>query len=92
MIVRRLLLPIKAREPFKNIFDHILDSADGGEFKVGFKFAMCSDRGPAIGAGNDGIIGWVIGDDDSGAPAYFALRGNGKIDGFAHLGTPQNYD
>lgn len=89
MIVHRLLFKLEVGKPFETFRELIPEGVTSGLSKIGFEFAISSEIGPAMDASDDRIIGWVIGNIDSDAATYRAMRRSGKIDSLIHSVTPQ---
>lgn len=83
MIIERLELQFETGTTPEGILDRLLELFPHGLNsplpEVGFELSARAQLGPALWAGDDGIVGRIIGHTDSGVPAHLAMKRNGDV-------------
>lgn len=76
MEVKKMVIELSSLE---DAFGDIDCMALGPLDTLSFDVAPATDRDLAGLAFGDGVVGWVVGEFDSGAPAFLALKRDGDV-------------
>jgi len=63
----------------QSVAERILDGFKRSFLNSGIKLTDGPDLGFAVRTGNDRIVGWIVGNDNTGAPAFLAIERDADV-------------